>query len=61
MNNHSHDLGAHTHTGGAHTHTVDVFPNETAPSGRTLRVGWTAFGRQHADATTVPLSWMARG
>lgn len=59
MNNHSHDLASHTHALGAHTHTVDVFPNEGA--NRTLRVGWTAFGRQHADATHVPVSWVARG
>jgi hypothetical protein len=59
LNNHNHTLSAHTHDLAAHDHTVDVFPNETAD--RTLRVGWTAFGRQHADATNVPVSWVARG
>jgi hypothetical protein len=42
-----------------HDHTVDVFPNEGA--NRTLTVGWVAFGRKHADATHVPVSWIARG
>jgi hypothetical protein len=59
MNNHSHDLASHTHALTGHTHTVDVFPNEAAA--RTLRVGWTAFGRRSAAATTVPVSWIARG
>ncbi len=59
LNNHHHTLGAHTHSLNNHTHTVDVFPNETAA--RTLRVGWTAFGRRTAAATHVPVSWVARG
>jgi hypothetical protein len=53
---HHHD---HTHGTGNHVHRADIFPKETAD--RTLRVGWTAQGQQHADATHVPVSWVARG
>jgi hypothetical protein len=56
---HDHDTGDHVHRLNNHDHTVDVFPDEG--SNRTLRFGWTAFGRQHADATNVPVSWVARG
>jgi hypothetical protein len=49
----------HDHAPGTQTFYTSIFTNEVTD--RVLTVAWMAQGQQHADATHVPVSWIARG